>query len=101
MAASTAGTVIWAFAGDKAHARSLAAGEADTEVFTITVDDGHGGTTSQDVSVTVVGGNEAPTGTTALTTPTRAFSELANTTCDHADQDQACGKIQFPGTALH
>ncbi len=94
-AASTAGTVLWAFAADKAHARSLAAGETDTEVFTITVDDGHGGTTSQDVSVTVVGVNDAPTVTTALTTPTRAFSELANTTGDTADQDQASGKIAF------
>jgi hypothetical protein len=35
-AASTAGTILWTFAADKAHARSLAAGETDTEVFTIT-----------------------------------------------------------------
>jgi VCBS repeat-containing protein len=93
--ARTAGDIGWIFAPSKAQAQALAAGETDTEVYTITLSDGHGGTTSQDVAVTVVGVNDAPTITTALTTPTRAFSELANTTGDTEDPDQASGKIAF------
>src|SRR5262249_43156777 len=58
--ASVVGDIGWAFVANKAHAQSLAAGESETEVFTITLDDGHGGTASQDVTVTVVGVNDAP-----------------------------------------
>ena len=38
----------------------LAAGETKVEHFTVTVSDGHGGTTSQDVAVTITGTDEAP-----------------------------------------
>jgi VCBS repeat-containing protein len=46
----TAGDIGWIFAPNKAQAQALAAGETDTEVYTITLSDGHGGTTSQDVA---------------------------------------------------
>jgi VCBS repeat-containing protein len=59
-AASLAGDILWAFAANKAHAQSLAAGESETEVFTVTLSDGHGGASSQDVSITVAGVNDAP-----------------------------------------
>jgi VCBS repeat-containing protein len=54
--ANVAGDILWAFAANKAHAQSLAAGESETEVFTVTLHDGQGGSTSQDVAVTVAGG---------------------------------------------
>ena len=38
----------------------LAAGETVTLVFTITVDDGNGGTDTQDVTILVTGSNDAP-----------------------------------------
>src|SRR6266436_9934196 len=59
-AAGVAGDIGWTFAANKAYVQSLAAGETDTEVFTITLNDGHGGTVSQDVPITVVGVNDAP-----------------------------------------
>jgi VCBS repeat-containing protein len=58
--AGVAGDIGWTFAANKAYAQSLAEGERDTEVFTITLNDGHGGTVSQDVPITVVGVNDAP-----------------------------------------
>src|SRR5262249_14363074 len=94
-ATSAAGDIGWVFAANKAHAQSLAAGETDTEVVTITLNDGQGGTVSQDVSVTVVGVNDAPTVVAGSTTPNGAFSERANKTNDTADKDQASGTIAF------
>ena len=38
----------------------LAQETALTQVYTVTVDDGHGGTASQDVTVTITGSNDAP-----------------------------------------
>jgi VCBS repeat-containing protein len=92
---SVAGDIGWVFVADKAHLQSLAAGETETEVFTITLNDGHGGTTSEDVTVTVVGVNDAPTVTAGSTTPTGGFPELAGKTNDTSDKDQASGTIAF------
>src|SRR5262249_22500061 len=75
---SVVGDIGWAFAANKAHAQSLAAGESETEVFTIILSDGNGGTASQDVTVTVVGVNDAPTINGDSTTATGSFAELAN-----------------------
>jgi VCBS repeat-containing protein len=58
--AGVTGDIGWTFAANKAYVQSLAAGQTATEVFTISLSDGHGGTASQDVSVTVVGVNDAP-----------------------------------------
>src|SRR5262245_6092717 len=92
-ATSAAGDIGWIFAANKPYVQSLAAGQTDTEVFTITLNDGQGGTVSQDVSVTVVGVNDAPTITSAGAAG--SLSERANTTNDTADKDQASGTIAF------
>src|SRR6266480_3253338 len=91
---SVAGDIGWIFAPNKAQAQALAAGETDTEVYTVTLSDGNGGSTSQVVSVTVVGVNDAPTITTASTTATDAFPEQPSTT-GSTTQDQASGNIAF------
>src|SRR5262249_53171168 len=74
-ATSAAGDIGWVFAANKAHAQSLAVGETDTEVFTITLNDGNGGTVNQDVAITVVGVNDAPTIAAGAPTPHRAPAE--------------------------
>src|SRR5947207_3255896 len=43
----------------------MEAGQTATEKFTVTIDDGHGGTVAQVVTITVTGSNEAPTITAA------------------------------------
>jgi len=52
--------------GTPSAVQSLAAGESHTEVFTVNVSDGVGGTTSQDVTITVTGTNDAPVITSAV-----------------------------------
>ncbi|WP_454652519.1 VCBS domain-containing protein [Bradyrhizobium liaoningense] len=41
--------------------QSLAEGQTVTQVYTVTVDDHHGGTVTKDVTVTITGTNDAPT----------------------------------------
>jgi VCBS repeat-containing protein len=62
---SVSGFASWIFVANKAHAQSLAVGESETEVFTVTLHDGQGGSASQDVAVTVAGVNDAPVVTSA------------------------------------
>ncbi|MET4000748.1 VCBS domain-containing protein, partial [Marinobacterium sp. MBR-109] len=54
------GTINWAYDIDAADLEFLAEGEEVTAVFTITVDDGQGGTDTQDVTVTLTGNNDQP-----------------------------------------
>jgi VCBS repeat-containing protein len=57
------GSVGWTFKLDDSNPvlQSLAEGQTITQVYTVTIDDGHGGAVSQDVTVTITGTNDAPT----------------------------------------
>ena len=61
-----AGSVTWNFAVDNAAIQYLAAGETLTQSYTVTVDDGQGGSVSQPVTVTITGTNDVPTITAAV-----------------------------------
>ena len=50
----------WGYALENTSVQFLAADEVVTETFTITVDDGHGGSDTQDVTITITGTNDAP-----------------------------------------
>jgi VCBS repeat-containing protein len=50
-----AGTVSWTFSVDDSALDDLAAGQTLTQTYTVAVDDGHGGTASQQVMVTLNG----------------------------------------------
>ena len=54
------GTINWDYTIAEADLDFLAVGETVTLVFTITVDDGNGGTDTQDVTILVTGSNDAP-----------------------------------------
>ncbi|MCE9666121.1 VCBS domain-containing protein, partial [Halomonas sp. M5N1S17] len=54
------GTVIWTYTVANAAVQYLAQGEEALETFTVTIDDGNGGTVTQDITVTVTGTNDAP-----------------------------------------
>lgn len=60
---STRGSVGWTFTlhDNDPVLQSLAEGQTITQVYTVTVDDHHGGTVTQDVTVTITGNNDAPT----------------------------------------
>jgi VCBS repeat-containing protein len=54
------GTVTWTYEVLNSAVQYLAAGETATEIFTVTIDDGQGGTVDQVVTITVTGTNDAP-----------------------------------------
>ncbi|MCP3404955.1 VCBS domain-containing protein [Bradyrhizobium sp. CCGB01] len=60
---SSIGSVGWTFTLDDNDPvlQSLAEGQTITQVYTVTIDDHHGGTVTQDVTVVITGKNDAPT----------------------------------------
>ncbi|MDD3328152.1 MAG: VCBS domain-containing protein, partial [Zoogloea sp.] len=60
-AATEGGSFGWTYEVANSATQYLAAGETATEVFTVTVGDGEGGTVEQTVTVTITGTNDAPT----------------------------------------
>jgi len=55
-----AGSVDWTYTLDNVKAQELAAGQSITETFTVTLDDGNGGTVEQIVTITIKGSNDVP-----------------------------------------
>ena len=60
-------TGAWKYDLDNASAQALAAGEAKTETFAVTVTDDKGATATQNVVVTVTGSNDVPVISTTTT----------------------------------
>ncbi|MGP9811308.1 T1SS-143 repeat domain-containing protein [Rhodopseudomonas sp. NSM] len=56
--ADGSGTVSWRYLVDDASIQHLAAGETVTQTYAVSIDDGHGGTTAQNVTVTLSGTND-------------------------------------------
>jgi VCBS repeat-containing protein len=59
-AANETGSVGWTYNVANSATQYLAAGQFATETFTVTINDGHGGTVDQLVTVTITGTNDAP-----------------------------------------
>jgi VCBS repeat-containing protein len=78
------GSVDWHFTVDNSDIQFLSEGQTLTQVYQVMVADNHGGTTEQDVSVTMTGTNDAP-------------SAAAQTIVTNADINQA---VVIPGWAL-
>ncbi|SFJ80520.1 VCBS domain-containing protein, partial [Bradyrhizobium sp. Gha] len=98
-AATATGSVNWAYsAADKAF-DFLAAGETLAVTYTITIDDGHGGSVTQPITITVTGTNDQPTIVAGLTTATGAITEAAGTNGSIA-ADTASGLIAFADVDL-
>src|SRR5205085_214504 len=57
------GSLGWTFTLDDSNPvlQSLAVGQVLTQVYTVTLDDHHGGTISQPVTITITGTNDGPT----------------------------------------
>jgi len=54
------GTVSWNYSVANAATQYLSQGQTATETFTVSIDDGHGGTVAQQITVTVTGTNDVP-----------------------------------------
>ncbi|MBP1181694.1 VCBS repeat-containing protein [Methylobacterium sp. PvR107] len=75
------GTIAWDYSVDHSAVATLEQGQTRVERFTVTVDDGHGGTAQQSVTVTVRGSASSPT-TQVLT----ASATQEGATQPHAEQ---------------
>ncbi|MEY9179863.1 VCBS repeat-containing protein [Bradyrhizobium sp. USDA 326] len=75
-------TLGWHFTLDNSNAvlQSLAQGQTITQVYTVTIDDHHGGMVTQDVTVTINGVNDAPTVTSSAADATGAVTGDASST---------------------
>lgn len=93
------GSVGWSFtlADNDPVLQSLALDQIITQVYTVTFDDHHGGTVSQDVTVTITGTNDAPEITSGR--QTGSITEIACIT-DSSTPDIACGTLTFTDTDL-
>ncbi|MBS0289854.1 MAG: VCBS domain-containing protein [Proteobacteria bacterium] len=70
----TGGEITWKYLVNAAAVEYLAKGQTKLESFTITLDDGNGGTVSKTINVTITGTNDAPVVTTSNLTG--AITEL-------------------------
>ena len=59
-ATTETGTVSWSYQVDNTAVQKLALNEVATETFTVTVSDGKGGFIDKDVTISVIGTNDAP-----------------------------------------
>jgi VCBS repeat-containing protein len=66
----TPGTVNWIYSVSDAAAASLAAGQSLTQTYVVSINDGHGGVTTQNVTITIHGA----TVTADTTAPTVTFT---------------------------
>ncbi len=57
------GSVDWHFTVNNSDIQFLSQGETLTQTYQVSVADNHGGTTEQDVTITILGTNDAPTAT--------------------------------------
>src|SRR5476649_2067517 len=73
----TGGSDGWSFSAQDQSFDYLAAGEIVTLTYTVQVADNHGGSTTQDVTVTITGTNDAPVVTSAA--QTGSITELSGT----------------------
>jgi VCBS repeat-containing protein len=86
------GSVGWSYTIDEVAAQYLAAGETATENYVVTVGDGHGGTVSQTVTVTITGTNDLPTITSA--------AQAGSVTEDDPAAASAAGTVAFTDVDL-
>src|SRR6202008_5016863 len=70
-----------------------------TQTYTVQVADNNGGFTTQDITITITGTNEAPVLAADASGP-HTVSELGGKTGDTADKDTASGTLTFTDVDL-
>ncbi len=95
-----ANEVDWTFRVNDSQLDFLAEGETVTQVYTVTVSDGKGGTDTQDITITLTGENDAPT-ISAGSTKAGSVTERADGAPDeNAVTHSAKGTIAFADVDL-
>jgi fibronectin-binding autotransporter adhesin len=91
------GSDAWTFAAQDKNFDYLAAGETVKLTYTVEVADNHGGTTTQNVDITITGANDAPVITSSA--QTGAITECEGT-LNSTSEDTACGTVTFTDADL-
>ena len=91
-AGGATGSKTWTFSAADHYFDYLAAGETVNLTYAITVDDHHGGVTTQNVVVTVTGTNDTPVVTAG---PQNATIAEQSATTNSSSPDQAQGAVTF------
>ncbi|PID78340.1 MAG: hypothetical protein CSB21_00685, partial [Deltaproteobacteria bacterium] len=73
------GEIVWDFNVEDKNIDILKEGESLTQIYTITLDDGNGGTAVKDVVITINGSNDAPVITSAPDDASGSVTENAGT----------------------
>ena len=94
------GTVDWTYAIAESEVDFLAAGESVVLTYTVTVDDGHGGSVDQAVTITVTGANDTPVITTQAQLGAVADVAEAINPAASAGELSATGTIGFADVDL-
>lgn len=92
------GSIGWTYTLNNDAGQYLALGQTVNEVYTVTVSDGHGGTNTQNVTISIAGTNDVPTITSAAQAGT--VTEDANTTPSTTDSQTATGTVSFSDVDL-
>ncbi|WP_343805532.1 DUF4347 domain-containing protein, partial [Marinobacterium maritimum] len=87
--AAAPGTVNWNYSVNDADLDFLAVGETITFSYTLTADDGNGGTATDTLSFTITGSNDAPTVTAAASS---GFSEAGDASTQNLSDS---GQVDF------
>ncbi|MBN8975873.1 MAG: VCBS domain-containing protein [Rhizobiales bacterium] len=90
------GTVDWTYAIAESEVDFLAAGESVVLTYTVTVDDGHGGSVDQPVTITVTGANDTP----VIEAGTASLTELYDHTLDFSAHSVS-GSLNFTDVDLN
>ncbi len=93
------GTVTWTFSVPDGALDFLSTGQSLVQRYTVTVNDGHGGTAAQVVTVTLNGANDAPVITSTAAAATGVVTELAGVTGSVAT-DTTSGTLTFTDVDL-
>ncbi|MGE8688531.1 MAG: retention module-containing protein, partial [Achromobacter sp.] len=87
-------SLSWDFKVNDELLDSLQAGQTLTQTYTVTIDDGKGGTVTQDITITITGTNDVPTITSGA--QSGSVTEVADgATGENATEHTAGGTITF------
>ncbi len=71
--ANPSGQLSWTFTVDNAALATLSSGQRIQQIYTVQINDGHGGVVTQDVTINLVGITDQPTLTIQVLTPNGMF----------------------------
>lgn len=90
------GVLQWQFSVDPSQVDYLRDGETLTQSYTVVIDDGNGSSDTATVTVTVIGGNDAPTINGATSVLSGSVSELPDKSAGEGEADlTAPGSLRF------